>query len=393
MYLRRLTTRIVAVALLILDPWFVHWAMSGMENALAISLFCCVALSRQISRDSVRADILTPFLCGLGILTRPEFGIVAALVVLDSLVFGGASRVKKCAIDVVVVALVVAPWLVYAEIHFGTIVPNTVTAKLSPHRLAALEGAMKYFASFYVFEALGLFVLLAVRGRDVVTALGRRAVEAEWLVVMGWMIGLPLFYIVGGAPVAGRYLVFGLPAYLLVGVKAWEVLLGAPRMARFARPGILALACMASAFDIGVQARYVWYVTAWPDGMDPKMVELGRWLRDHTAPGDVIATDQVGVVGFFSQRVVLDLAGLVSPEMQAPRRGGETAMLQAVRRDAPEWLVLLDDKAHLAALVPDYASIELVATYDVQREGAAAAGTLLHYKLYRTGWSKPVRPT
>ena len=42
---------------------------------------------------------------------------------------------------------------------------------------------------------------------------------------------------------------------------------------------------------------------------------VARWLDAHTAPRDLIAAHDIGAIGYFARRPLLDLAGLVSPEV------------------------------------------------------------------------------
>jgi hypothetical protein len=45
------------------------------------------------------------------------------------------------------------------------------------------------------------------------------------------------------------------------------------------------------------------------------MVDVARWLDANTPPDAVIAVHDIGAVGYFTRRPLLDLAGLVSPEV------------------------------------------------------------------------------
>jgi hypothetical protein len=45
------------------------------------------------------------------------------------------------------------------------------------------------------------------------------------------------------------------------------------------------------------------------------MVEPAIWLSENTAADDLIAVHDIGAVGFFSGRQIVDLAGLVTPEL------------------------------------------------------------------------------
>jgi tetratricopeptide (TPR) repeat protein len=45
-----------------------------------------------------------------------------------------------------------------------------------------------------------------------------------------------------------------------------------------------------------------------------RQVATAKWLRDNTPEGSIIATHDVGAIGFYSNRKVVDVAGLINPE-------------------------------------------------------------------------------
>jgi len=46
---------------------------------------------------------------------------------------------------------------------------------------------------------------------------------------------------------------------------------------------------------------------------------MGRWLASNSDEAAVVATPDIGAIGFYSGRKVLDLGGLVSPEINRMR--------------------------------------------------------------------------
>ena len=388
-YLRHAALWFIAVALLVFDPWFARWCMSGMENPGSLFFLCAALWARLKAHSAPGWGWLSPVFCGFGLLTRPEFAVLSAVLLLHVLLFDGPlkkSFVRAFAYGLVIVA-VFLPWLVYSELVFGSIVPNTVTAKMGAGRLVALDRTIKYFLSFFVFELVAAGACLLLVRHKLWAAVLDRDVQRRWFLPVAWSLTLPAFYITGGAPVAGRYLMFGLPAYLLVGLKAWDVLLSERARWRWAPAAVGAMVLGSFALVGFVQYRYCWYVTRWVEGMDPRMIQLGKDLNRKSQPGDVIATDQIGVVGYFSERKILDMAGLVSPEVQHYNRIGDgRALLRYVQSQGPSWFITTYDKQHLVDLVPEYASLTLDEVYSVQREGAGDAGVPIDYKLYRTNW-------
>jgi tetratricopeptide (TPR) repeat protein len=44
-------------------------------------------------------------------------------------------------------------------------------------------------------------------------------------------------------------------------------------------------------------------------------VAAGRWIKENTEPSSVIATHDVGAIAFYGERKIIDMAGLVTPEL------------------------------------------------------------------------------
>jgi len=59
-------------------------------------------------------------------------------------------------------------------------------------------------------------------------------------------------------------------------------------------------------------------------------VALGHWVRENTAPDALLALNDIGAITYISERPVVDLAGLVTPEVTpALRSPSQTEQLIA----------------------------------------------------------------
>jgi hypothetical protein len=70
---------------------------------------------------------------------------------------------------------------------------------------------------------------------------------------------------------------------------------------------------------------------------------LGLWLRDNTPPHAVIAMEAIGYQGYFSDRRIIDLAGLVSLDVVRIQRTSRTngeAFSRLLRELKPDYVVL-----------------------------------------------------
>jgi hypothetical protein len=49
--------------------------------------------------------------------------------------------------------------------------------------------------------------------------------------------------------------------------------------------------------------------------IEDEMVAVALWVADHTGPETVVAAHDIGALGYFAPRPLVDLAGLASPEV------------------------------------------------------------------------------
>jgi hypothetical protein len=72
------------------------------------------------------------------------------------------------------------------------------------------------------------------------------------------------------------------------------------------------------------------------------MVATARWVEQNTPPGARIAAHDIGALGYFGQRDLLDLAGLVSPDV-IPFIRDEARLRQWLTDAGADYLVTFPD--------------------------------------------------
>ena len=67
---------------------------------------------------------------------------------------------------------------------------------------------------------------------------------------------------------------------------------------------------------------------------------MGRWVAATTSPNSLIAVNDIGAIAYFSENEVLDLHGLVSPEMIPFLSKGEKGIMEALVKKRPDFLII-----------------------------------------------------
>ncbi|MEE8368524.1 MAG: hypothetical protein V3S30_09410 [Thermoanaerobaculia bacterium] len=364
---RRLST--LAGLLTLSTSWLVWSALSGMEILLftTLSLWGMILHIRELRDAKRRPYSLAVF--GMAILARPEGALLLVLALIDRLVtsaLSGKERLSSIRFDVssilrglVAAACVVAPVLIFYLVVGGSILPTTFAVKASSVRHWLPQMSYLYVVLGIFFVPQPLMTLLASGG--VVSMLRRLDSSAGRGLLPGlWLIGLPLAYSLmspSGARVlvgnAGRYYFPLFPVLIVMGVVGLERAVagidgrrGAAGK-RIAVGVAVALALMPTLVHLGRGA--LGYAQSVADVQESD-VRMARWLGSRLSPQALLAVNDIGALKYLLPNPVIDLAGIVNPEIQRAIQGayerkvpwqGEIRRILAERR--PDYLVVFPD--------------------------------------------------
>jgi hypothetical protein len=73
-----------------------------------------------------------------------------------------------------------------------------------------------------------------------------------------------------------------------------------------------------------------------------EMVATARWLEHHVTPGALIAVHDIGAIGYFTPRPLLDLAGLVTPDV-IPFMTDEARLVEFMQQQGADYVVFFPD--------------------------------------------------
>jgi hypothetical protein len=77
--------------------------------------------------------------------------------------------------------------------------------------------------------------------------------------------------------------------------------------------------------------------------INSEMVAAARWLRENVPSDELLAVHDIGAVGFFANRPILDVAGLISPEV-VPLFYQPEALFALMRERDVRWLMVMPDQ-------------------------------------------------
>jgi hypothetical protein len=114
--------------------------------------------------------------------------------------------------------------------------------------------------------------------------------------------------------------------------------------------------------------------------INTEMVETAQWVDENVPQDELFAVHDIGALGYYAPREILDLAGLVSPEVVPIIRDHDALMTLICERDA-RWLMVLPDQRPVPA---DDARLEVIyeSPYDFAAEAYGASDEAWKMRVY-----------
>ena len=304
------------VGLFLILEWHLSWAAgSGMETLLYAGLI--LAVFAGLTRAEPKWAWLGAA-AGVGVWIRPDALTLLGPVGLVLLGMGGSgsTTLKRMLAVGTGFGAVFALYLGFNLLTAGSIWPNTFYAKQAEYASLLAQPYAGRLLQMAAMPWVGAGLLLLP---GAVYALGGWK-RRQWVVLAGliWWLGYTGLY-AWRLPVVyqhARYLIPAMPVIWTVGF--WGMRALAKRMATaFAKFSLVRFAW--GTLTAGVLLGFVVLgARSYAEDVaiiETEMVDTAVWIRANTEVDALIAVHDIGAVGYFGERRIVDLAGLVTPEL------------------------------------------------------------------------------
>ena len=297
--------------------WHLCWAaLSGMETifyaGIILWLFVLIAIPNP-------RWLVLGLVVGIAVWIRPDaitlLGPLGWILLLSKLTLKEKfTRSSQVALGLMMGLI---PYFIFTFLISGSLLPNTFYAKQAEYvsllatpftsRFLSLLGQPFIGAGIVLLPGVVWKIWISIRNRQI-------AIQAAWL----WWLGFTALYTLR-LPVVyqyGRYLIPAMPVIWLVGLGGSLDLF--KKLAEVKKVGFILRSVWIISFMLilvgfwGFGAfRYAQDVRV----INEEMVASAKWIAENTPSNALIATHDIGAIGYFSHRNLIDLAGLVSPEV------------------------------------------------------------------------------
>ncbi len=303
--------------------------MSGMETALAALLALLVVEEHIRSRQRICPRGREAIWLGLGILVRPEFMFFAVVLIADWVImgihqssqWGGRKYIRTL---LLLLAVIASPAFLLPLITRNSLISHSSVVQGAHITLVPNFRYLWFAARILASNNLIVFALL-------LAGIWLLRTDGNFRMLYLIALGLPILqaFVAPQFRQSGRYFFPVIPLLIIVAVAAWERTARLPRL-------IPVLIMLAGLIETGRWSRIAAESVR---NINDQHLAVVSWLNANMQPTDTLAVDDVGAIGYFLNKPVIDLTGLMTPPLW-PLQHEQDSVWRAARARGANLFVL-----------------------------------------------------
>lgn len=307
------TPRLPWVGLFFVLAWHLTWsAVSGMETLLH-GFFVLMVLGALL--EGSRRYLTLGLLAGLSIWVRPDGLTLLGPVLFTAFLTESSWLARGQAISKILIGFgtLFFLYLLFNLAMSGNPMPNTFYAKQAEYQIFWLTKPFLERVTEYLWPILASPFIVLVPG--MVLWIIKNIRNKNWGAISGaiWVIGyIAIYFTRLPAYQHGRYIIPALPMLYLWGMLGLVEFVTSPKANKrvvFLWQALTVTLCFVFGFTAARQNAYDVY---W---IESEMVVTAQWVQKNVLPDALLAVHDIGALGYFVPNPILDLAGLITPEV------------------------------------------------------------------------------
>ncbi len=307
------TSQIPWAGLFFIFAWHLSWAaVSGMETLLhGLIILAVLGALMTGSRRYLSLGLLT----GLSVWVRPDGLTLLGPILFAALVSEKTWHLRGEAVWRTLIGFgsLVLPYVLFNLALSGNAMPNTFYAKQAEYGLVWHARPFLERIGNYLAPILASPFLVLMPGA--VMWLAKRIRARDWAVLASllWVSGyFGIYFVSLPAYQHGRYIIPALPVMYLWGIAGFLEIVLSPQTHKrliFVWQTLIVGLCLVFTY---LAARQNANDVGW---VESEMVATAKWV-DQNLPADArLAVHDIGALGYFVKNPVVDMAGLITPQV------------------------------------------------------------------------------
>jgi len=390
-------------------------SLSGMEITSFVFLSILVFKNHVKEIEKEKVLISTGLLLGLASVIRPEAYLLALIYFLITIVFivkqktlpqihlvpisrdretlrRQGKNYSRLVLSLFVFLIIVLPYPLFCYTATGKFLPNTYEGQVTEMNYLPNFQFLLETGKLFVKENIAVVLLWLVAVFYFVINAVKGKADKKLLLINLWVILLPAVssVIAPNWRHHGRYLIPLIPFINIVSVILFQKICsyiackGVKKAALYRKIGLAVLLIFSVNSTIVFAGALGWNV----DNINSQHVKIGKWLRD-TLPGEkAFGMNDIGAIAFVTKKYVVDMAGLVTPEVfrfqKMSYREGANALLRLLKDKGVNYIIIYPD--WFEYIMENYIN-SFTMVYSAKLEKNTICGEIEMF-VYKVNWDK-----
>ena len=341
---------LAAVSSLVLNPFFLRWALTGMEATAAMSLLLYI-YHLYFQKSNIQSKYPGGIVFGVAVLIRPEFlGFLIIFIVYA--LFKKSDSNRSFYLSLIIAIGIIFAWIIFSYFYFGTIIPNTYTAKagdsITGFHFDNMIRTIKLFIAgnfpefILLVMILGTATFFSIRKKNqfkLFSFFKSVLIEKRLVLPLLWIAGFYIFYIIKDVTVISRYSLLLIPFIIFIVISYLDELQKII--------GSKFTYAITALYFVSIVVVFVWmtFTVVKPasddfvNGFQKTYHHIASIIKEDSRHHNVsVALSDVGMIGCYSGARIYDLAGLVDE-----KRFDYKSYIDYLAADKPDYLILREE--------------------------------------------------
>ncbi|MGD9092982.1 MAG: hypothetical protein PVF74_09035, partial [Anaerolineales bacterium] len=296
----------------------------------------------------------------LAVLTRPDGVLVPIILASDYLILVRKAIPWRA---VILFLAITIPWFVFAWLYFGSPLPVTLAAKQHQGSMAISQQFLRGLITT-IREYIGLWQYWLAAVLSLLGIIWMVKYARQWILFLSWPVIYTISFTILGVSRYFWYYAPLVPGFVVavgLGISAIATLIphngksenATQRTDTDSKLGyrfpeiskrllILLVSVLLAALTLA-QLNDLWWLKDQSDPRNLVYQAVGEWLQMNTLTGSTVAALEIGIIGYYAERPMVDFAGLLYPEVAVQLNANTTyedAAIWAVDHYEPDYVVL-----------------------------------------------------
>ena len=329
--------RLPWIGLFFVLAWHLTWsAVSGMETLLH-GFFVLAVLGALL--EGSRRYLTLGLLAGLSIWVRPDGLTLLGPILFTALLSERSWLARGQAISKALIGFgtLFFLYLLFNLALSGNPMPNTFYAKQAEYQMFWSTKPLLERVTEYLWPILASPFIVLVPG--VILWFRKNIRNKNWGAISGviWLIGyIAIYFTRLPAYQHGRYIIPALPMLYLWGLLGMVEFVTSPRANKrvvFLWQVLTAVLCLVFGFLAARQNAYDVYL------IESEMIVAAQWVAQNVPSDALLAVHDIGALGYHVENPILDLAGLITPEV-VPFIRDEDQLVKYLNENSVDYLIV-----------------------------------------------------